>query len=172
MPPSSASPNPDEPLFDAVLTPHRSLSPAGFWLLMAGVCAASFSAGLAFMLQGAWPVLGFFGLDALLIYVAFRVSFRRGRIYEIVTLTRRELLVRKGDARGRETLWRFEPYWLAVSVPDGEGDRAPVFLAASGKRLALGTFLTPDERVEFGSALRGALAEWRGGTVLSGPSDR
>ncbi|MHB1217001.1 MAG: hypothetical protein ACYC1L_02235 [Alphaproteobacteria bacterium] len=45
------APAPDDPpLFNAVLTPHRSLSPMGFWLLMGGVALVSFTAGLVFLL--------------------------------------------------------------------------------------------------------------------------
>ena len=52
-------------LFSALLTPHRSLSRTGFLALMAFVSAISVAAGLVFWLLGAWPVLGFFGLDVL-----------------------------------------------------------------------------------------------------------
>ena len=59
----------DQPtLFSARVTPHRSLNRTGFTVLMAFVGVVSFVAGIAFYLMGAWPVLGFFGLDVLLIY--------------------------------------------------------------------------------------------------------
>src|SRR5258708_8784550 len=62
-------------LFSALLTPHRSLNRAGFLVLMGFLSAVSFAAGLAFLLMGAWPVLGFFGLDALALYWAFPINF-------------------------------------------------------------------------------------------------
>ena len=65
-------------LFSAVLTPHRSLSATGFVIVMALVGGVSFAAGIAFLLMGAWPVFGFFGLDVLLIYLAFRANYRAG----------------------------------------------------------------------------------------------
>ena len=65
--------------FDAVLTPNRSLSPRGFAVLMTVVGVASFACGVAFLSMGAFPVVGFFGLDALAVYIAFRSSFRRQR---------------------------------------------------------------------------------------------
>jgi uncharacterized membrane protein len=34
--------------------------------------AVSFGVGLGFVLRGAWPVTPFFGLDVLLVYIAFR----------------------------------------------------------------------------------------------------
>jgi Mn2+/Fe2+ NRAMP family transporter len=56
----------DPVIFDALLTPQRSLSPRGFVIFMAAVCAASFVAGLMSVLAGAWPVVGFLGLDLVL----------------------------------------------------------------------------------------------------------
>src|SRR5690606_29773979 len=79
-------------LFDAELRPHRSLSPRGFLLLMSGVCALSFTGGLAFFLAGAWPVVGFLGADVLLIYLAFRASYRSGCLVERLHLTRDRLM--------------------------------------------------------------------------------
>ena len=64
-------------LFSALLTPHRSLNRTGFLVLMAFLSVVSFAAGVAFLLMGAWPVFGFFGLDVLVIYWAFQVNFRR-----------------------------------------------------------------------------------------------
>lgn len=67
--------------FDAVLRPHRSLGPTGFFILMSAVCVVSFGYGIVFIMIGAWPIFGFLGLDALLIYFAFRMSYRSGRLY-------------------------------------------------------------------------------------------
>src|SRR5260370_7730407 len=69
-------------LFSALLTPHRSLNRTGFLVLMAFLSLISFAAGVAFLLMGAWPVFGFFGLDVLAIYWAFKINFRRARACE------------------------------------------------------------------------------------------
>src|SRR5260221_5022737 len=74
-------------LFDVLLMPNRSLPPLGFALLMAAVSLLSFGAGVTFYLIGAWPVIGFLGLDVALIYIAFRVSFRSMRASETLRLT-------------------------------------------------------------------------------------
>src|SRR5215475_7576317 len=81
-------------LFAARLTPHRSLSQAGFVLVMAVLGAVSFAAGIVFLLIGAWPVFGFFGLDVLLVYWAFRANYRAAAAYEDVVVTPSELRVR------------------------------------------------------------------------------
>ena len=75
----------DDRHFRAVLTPHRSLGPRGFLIFMSAISAISFGTGLMFFLMGAWPIVGFMGLDVLLIYIAFKANFRALRVYETVS---------------------------------------------------------------------------------------
>src|SRR4029077_10424889 len=95
--PESAQPK----LFSALLTPHRSLNRTGFLVLMAFLSTVSFAAGLAFLLMGAWPVLGFFGICVLALFWAFRVNFRRARATEEIWVTPFELRVRRVSHRGQ-----------------------------------------------------------------------
>eukprot|EP01035_Chromulina_nebulosa_P040405 gene40404-54645_t len=55
-----------------------ALGRTGFLALMLFVGGVSFIAGIAFLMMGAWPVFGFFGLDVLAIWWAFRINYRRG----------------------------------------------------------------------------------------------
>src|ERR1700692_2770717 len=87
-------------LFSALLTPHRSLNRPGFLVLMAFLGAVSFAAGLAFLLMGAWPVLGFFCLDVVAIYWAFRINFRHAKATEEIWVTPSELALRSASHRG------------------------------------------------------------------------
>lgn len=152
--------------FDVVLHPHRSLSPLGFALLMAAISGLSFVAGLAFWLMGAWPVMGFFGLDVLLIYVAFRASYRSAREYETLQLTDEALEIRHVDPRGRVSTWRFQPYWVRVELDNDES--AALALASHGRRLPIGRFLSADERRDLAATLRNALQRQRtAGAVTS-----
>jgi uncharacterized membrane protein len=162
MSPTGAKPQYDEGvLFDAVLTPHRSLSPRGFLILMTALSAVSFAGGLFFYLLGAWPVVGFLGLDVLLVYIAFRVNYRRGRMYETLHLTREALTVRRVDHRGGETRWRFPPTWLQVLLDEPRTRRNWLTLRSHGKSLSIGGFLTAEERRGLAAALQAALTEAR-----------
>ena len=154
--------SPNKPLFDAVLTPHRSLSPWGFWLIMGAVVLLSFAAGIGFLLQGAWPVLGFFGLDVLLIYWAFRASFRSGRTQETVRLTRDQLVVRRINPGGDTRTWTFKPHWLSVTVEEPESHFCRLAIADRERKIWLGTFLAPEERLALADALKAALRDARG----------
>lgn len=146
-------------LFDATLTPHRSLSPRGFVILMAIICAVSFVAGMMFFLAGAWPVVGFLGLDVLLIYLAFRINYHHGRMFETLELTRRDLVVRRVDHWGKESRWRFQPAWLQVLIDEPPAHDSQLTLRSHGRSVTVGAFLTADERLDLAKALRRALAK-------------
>ena len=85
----------EEPVFSAVIRPHRSLSPQGFRIVMMLLCVISVVASLPFVLMGFWPVAGFFGLDFLGLYIAFQISYRQGRSFELLELTPVRLMLRK-----------------------------------------------------------------------------
>ncbi len=143
--------------FDAVLRPNRSLSPRGFFWLMATFGTACFVTGIGFVTAGAWPVVGFFGLDVLILYIAFRTSYRTGNLAESIRLTERDLRVRRIFPSGRAREWRFQPYWLQVTIDTPPEHDSQLILSSHGKSLTIGSFLTPEERVEVADALRTAL---------------
>jgi uncharacterized membrane protein len=144
--------------FNAVLTPHRSLGPKGFMVLMAAVCAVSFGTGLFFYLLGAWPVMGFMGLDVALIYVAFKLNFRALRLYETVDLTQEALTVTRVAPSGKAESWSFNPYWVRLTLQPRLGRSSELSLISHGKRLVFASFLTDEEREDFAAALANALS--------------
>ncbi len=150
---------PEDLFFDARLSPHRSLSPRGFLVLMIAVGAACFLIGLGFFLIGAWPVIGFLGLDVALIYLGFRLSYRHGRMYETLRLGRAALVVERVNHWGERRTWRFQPYWLQVLIDDPPCHDSPLTLRSHGRSLSIGRFLTPAERLDLARALRAALEE-------------
>lgn len=162
---------PAEPaIFAAVITPHRSLSSTGFLIFMLCIGGLSFASGMVFLLLGAWPVFGFLGLDVLLVYWAFRANFRAARAYEEVTVTATALTVRKVNQRGGVRQWTLNPVWVRLDrIVHEEFGVERLFLVSHGRRLSIASFLSPDERKDFASALAAALGEAKRGptrTVL------
>jgi uncharacterized membrane protein len=159
---SSPPAAPAAPIFSTVLRPHRSLGPQGFLILMAAVSAVSFVAGMVFWIAGAWPVIGFFGLDVLLIYLAFRLNYRDARAAEEISLTRERLTIRKLAAGGRASVIDLDPYWVRLEVERrAEYGVTRLRLASHGRRFDIGAFLGPRERQKLAVALAAALAEVR-----------
>ena len=155
-------------LFSALLTPHRSLNRTGFLLVMAAVSVASFAAGIACLMIGAWPVLGFLGLDVLAVYWAFKVNFRRARASEEILVTPSELRVRRINHRGRTAEWVLNPLWVQLDQDAHEEFGIErLYLVSRGRRLAIASFLGPDEKASFAKALRAALQAARRGPTYN-----
>jgi len=149
----------DQPtLFSARVTPHRSLNRTGFLVLMSFIGVVSFVAGIAFWMMGAWPVLGFFGLDVLVIYWAFRINFRSADATEDIVVTPSELRVRRVSHRGHLIEWSFNPLWVQLEqTGDPEFGIERIYLVSRGRRVSVGQFLGPDEKASFAKALLAAL---------------
>jgi uncharacterized membrane protein len=155
-------------LFSALLTPHRSLNRAGFLLVMAFVTIVSFAAGLAFLLMGAWPVFGLFGLDVLAIYWAFRVNFRRARASEEIRITPSELRLRRISHRGHVVEFVLNPLWVRLDqISHAEYGIEKLYLVSGGRRVSIASFLGPDEKASFAKALTAALQDAKRGPTYN-----
>ena len=154
-----------EPLFDAVLYPHRSLGPRGVRNVILGISGALVAVAIYFTAMGAWPVLPFFGCEILLVWWAFRANVRDGRAFERVRLTPQELTVARVRPSGREQHHRIAPpHWLSVDLASRPGGDNELFQASHGRSLKVGGFLTPEERGELAEELRDAVRRLRTAT--------
>jgi len=155
-------------LFSALLTPYRSLNRTGFVVLMVFLSLVSFVAGVAFLMMGAWPVFGFFGLDVLVIYWAFKVNFRRAQAREEISMTPSELRVRRISHRGHVVEWVLNPLWVRLDQQvHQEYGVERLYLVSGGRHFAIGRFLGPDEKASFAKALSAALAAARRGVTFN-----
>src|SRR6201992_4238256 len=161
-------PDPQAELFSARLTPHRSLNRTGFLVVMAFVSVVSFAAGIAFLLMGAWPVLGFFGLDVIAIYFAFRVYFRRASAFEEIRMTPSELRLKRVSHRGHVMEFSFNPLWVQLDrKTHAEFSIERLYLVSKGRRTSIGRFLGADEKASFANALMTALQTAKRGATYN-----
>lgn len=160
LPSSAESPSPTV-FLDTVLQPHRSLPPVGFHIVMAVLGVASFAMGLGFLLLGAWPVCGFFGLDVALVYLAFRLNYRGARIREWLRLCDGVFAVERTGIKGDKKHWDFQAFWLKIILEEKGEDSNRLLVASHGKSLVLASFLGPDQRRALAGDITAALARWR-----------
>lgn len=151
-------------VFKARLTPHRSLDRRGQIILFAFVFGVTALVSIPFFIVGALPIVGFFGLDAILLWLAFRVSNARAKAYEELVLTHIELLFRRMSWRGRLLEWRFNPLWVKLDRKDHHEFGPERIALVQGRRsVEVGAFLGAAEKADFAGVLREALAEARKG---------
>ncbi|CAI2931509.1 DUF2244 domain-containing protein [Aminobacter niigataensis] len=152
----------DEPFFKALLLPHRSLGRTGFIILMGALLFGWIVTGVVFLSNGAWPIFGFFGLDVVALYVAFRLNYRAARAREEVSVSRTSLDILKTAPSGRSERFHFNPFWarFAISRHDEIGITG-MAVESREKSVSIGSFLNPDDRESFATAFSRALATAR-----------
>ncbi|HEV2603422.1 MAG TPA: DUF2244 domain-containing protein [Microvirga sp.] len=154
----------EQPVFTAVIRPHRSLGPEAFRTVMTLCCLATLVASIPFVVLGFWPVAGFFGLDMLALYIAFRVNFRRGDAFEELVLTPFQLLVRRVSHRGKREEFRFNPLWTRLDREhDEDFGLQRLSLISRGQTLPIARELSPPERESFADELGRALSDVKRG---------
>ena len=93
----------------------------------------------------------------LLVWLAFRISYRDGRRLETIEITRREIRVGRRYPTGHQTWFRLPSAWTRVNVAGAGEPDVQAHLTAMGKTLIIGAMLSPKEREGLAAAVRDAL---------------
>ncbi len=151
-------------IYTTRLTPYRSMTPRAVKHFIIGFCCLNLVLSAPFFIMGAWPVVGFMGLDILALYIAFKVNFRSADAYETVDVTALELVLAKVTARGQREVWRFNPAWVRLEQDiDEEFGTERVALVSRGQSVEVGAFLGPEQKAALARDLSRALADARRG---------
>ena len=154
----------EQPVFAAVIRPHRSLDQSGFRIVMTLCCLATVISSIPFVALGFWPVAGFFGLDFLALYIAFRVNFRQGEAFEELVLTPIQLLIRRVPHRGQAREWRFNPLWTRLArEEDDEFGLQKLEVTSRGQSVVIARDLSPPEREDLADKFGRALSDVKRG---------
>ncbi len=147
---------------DALLTPNRSLSRRGLWVLMGVLVAYNLLVAIFLVLIGAFPVPIFLGLDFVGLFIAFRVNNRRAGRAERVHVTADRVQVSYRHAPGREhTVWSSPTAFTRVAVERVGERESRIRLRLSGRFMSVGGNLGPEERSGFAEALQQAIRRAR-----------
>lgn len=153
-----------EPVFAATIRPHRSLGRSGFRIMMTICGLIACAAALRFVALGFWPVSGFVLIDLVALYVAFRVSYRRGCSFEEVVLTPIQLMFRRVTHRGESREWRLNPLWTRLHrESDEDYGLQRLALVSRGERITIARELSPAEREHFADEFGRALSRVKRG---------
>lgn len=150
----------EPPVFQALLTPHRSLSKRGACRIIAVLLAVSLLFSVRFWLAGAWPIVLFSLTDVPLVALLLAMSFRQARASEYVMLSRDTLTVIRTAANGSRRRLSLPTSWLRLELRDGE--EAPRVVALSrGRVVEIAAFLPATDKRDLYDALGRALHDVR-----------
>ena len=148
-------------LFEALIVPHRSLSPRGLALLLGFIALLCALTALRFWLIGAWPVIGFSVVEIGIASVMIALNARRARASELIMLSHASLRIVRTDARGQRREQSLSPGWLNVVMEEAPGRVPRLVLAARHVREEVGASLGEGEKRDLAAALTDALYRLR-----------
>jgi uncharacterized membrane protein len=147
--------------FEAVIVPHRSLSPRGLWLLIGAIVGLSMTTTTVFWLLGAWPIAIFNGVEITLAILLLRYNARAVRANEVILLSPSALRIIRTAQNGRRTEQTISPDWIHVVLQERKGRVPGLFLSAHGVHVEVGASLGEPQKLDLAEALRTALDTWR-----------
>ena len=154
-------------LFNARITPSRSLGRPGQMIALGGFAAASFVTALFFVALGYWPIAPFLGLDVALLAFAFWAVGVSGRAYEDVIVLPDVIVIRRAAGRARSED-RLPTAWTRLERQiDQEYGCQSLRLHHRHRSIPVAQMLSPHERANFAEALDSALATARKGGLAA-----
>ena len=150
-----------EPLFEALIVPHRSLTPRGVRMLMAALLALGGAIALRFWLLGAWPVAWFGVAEAVFAAILVYLNMRRARASELVLLTAESVRIVRTGPSGRRAERIVASGWLTVVLEEQAGRTPRLLLRDRSGRTEIAASLGAEEKRELARALDEALRSAR-----------
>jgi uncharacterized membrane protein len=152
------------PLFmDAVITPHRSLTPRGAMALIGAVTAFDTALAIIFVALGAAPIPIFLGIGLFAMIVALVVSNRAATRRERILVSAAEVRVLKQDRGGEQVVWVSPTAFTRVTFSAADDDEDALRIHLSDRALPVAQALSRRERTEFARALENAIRRARAG---------
>ena len=156
-----------QPLERLTIWPHRSLSRKGFMVLITVLVGLLSTIGFGFFLAGAWPVIGFLGLELLVVWGAFNLNYRAAKVRETIETNTETLKIEHTDERGKSEITEFPVGWLRVHLspsvtPDVSARyHQRVVLSSHGRKAEVGAFLHPAEKAKLSREVEGMVSRSR-----------
>ena len=147
--------------FEAVIVPHRSLGTRGLGWLASCLVLLSSAVAFGLWLAGAWPVIGFTGIEVALALWLLRRHALGARATEMLLLSERELAVVTIDPAGRRSERTLPSGWLRATLEERQGRAPAMILRASGMELEVASSLGEDEKRSLAASLNQALERQR-----------
>ena len=143
------------------LAPNRSLDSNGTKWVFAVIACGFLLPIIPFIGSPVGTTLTIFsGLTFYLFLTLLQKNFQQGSTFEEILISKRKIKVVHQEKNKEQLTWECNPYWTKVHL-DTNNPRLKNYLtlAGKGKRIELGAFLSPDERLELRDKIQNALAK-------------
>ena len=151
----------EAPFINIRLVPNRSLNSNGTKVVFAVIALGFLLPIIPFIGSPIGTTLTIFsGLTFYLFLTLLQKNFQQGSTFEEVFISKNRIKVVHKEKNKEQLTWECNPYWTKVNL-DINNPRLKNYLtlAGKGKRIELGAFLSPDERLELRDKIQNALAK-------------
>jgi uncharacterized membrane protein len=151
----------DPPLFEAIVSPHRSLSRRTLVGIVCAMLAASALMSTMMALLGAWPVIGFNCGEMILAVLLFWLNARAARAREVIAIDGRAVRITRVSPGGRRSEVELPSYWTSLALEERAGTVPRLCFVQRGRRVEVGHALGEAEKRDLARVLAEALDRWR-----------
>ncbi len=139
------------------IEPYQSCSKSVFLIL--GIIFISWISFFSIFLivQGAWPVTIFLGLEYLVIFYLIRLYFKEKNIKDEIKINKKEISIRKFKGNKLLHSSKFTTYWSKVFFTKFK-NKSKLLIRESDKETEIATFLHADLKEKLYFRIRGRLS--------------
>ena len=143
------------------LAPNRSLDSHGTIVVFAVIACGFLLPIIPFIGSPIGTTLTIFsGLTFYLFLTLLQRNFQQGSTFEEILISKDKIRVVHQEKNKEQMTWECNPYWTKVHLDINNPKlKNYLTLAGKGRRIELGAFLSPDERLELRDKIQNALAK-------------
>ena len=131
--------------FEILLKPNSSLTGLTRVLFLGSIFFICSIIGIGFFLAGGIMILPFAGLEIILVYFAFRVSFNWSNQKQIIILSKDHVEVRVDGLKEFFT-WREFRSFTTFNVTKSDSEDHDLSFRSKGKEVVIGGFLNEEDK--------------------------
>ena len=131
--------------FEILLKPNSSLTGAARVLFLGSIFFICSVIGIGFFLAGGTMILPFAGLEIILVYLAFRLSFNWSNQKQIIILSKEHVEVRVDGLKEFFT-WKEFRSFATFNISKDQSMEDKISFRSKGKEIYVGNFLNKGDK--------------------------
>ena len=138
----------EEPILSLTIWPHRSCDKKTFSLILVLVGITLVLPTFLFLnIYFALSILPFSLSSVLILYLVGNKNFNDARLIEKLIIYPKKIILERKEPNNSIKKWHSNPYWTKVTLYNNGPVESYLTLKGNGKEVELGSFLTPEERI-------------------------
>tara|TARA_A100001011_G_scaffold390175_1_gene473068 strand:+ start:833 stop:1342 length:510 start_codon:yes stop_codon:yes gene_type:complete len=138
----------DKPVLSLTIWPHRSCDKKTFSLILLCISLILIAPSFLFLkIELALSILPFSLFSIMLLFFVGNKNFNDALLIEKLKIYPKTIIIERKEPNKNVKKWYSNPYWTKVNLYNNGPVESYLTLKGNGKEVELGSFLTPEERI-------------------------